>query len=189
MEAKRNKVALDVKLLEARALSELFEYIKESMQEEKYLFKLEELHSLFINRLRCYGIETTKNKTRLKEKILEEFPDATEQTDGKNTIIAFPDGMKRVMRDAMMKQDHSYKAEILSQAAKIVREEALDMKYDKFDGSFKKECQEAYVPPNLGILVSMLLNGVNISETPLYRGAVWSTTLFRVVFHTTPTRM
>ena len=70
LEAKRNKVALDVKLLEARALSELFEYIKESMQEEKYLFKLEELHSLFINRLRCYGIETMKNKTRLKEKIL-----------------------------------------------------------------------------------------------------------------------
>ena len=134
------------------------------MQEEKYLFKLEELHSLFINRLRCYGIETMKNKTRLKEKILEEFPDATEQTDGKNTIIAFPDGMKRVMRDAMMRQDHSYKAEILSQAAKIVREEALDAKYDKFSGSFEKDCQEAYVPPNLGILVSMLLNGVNISE-------------------------
>ena len=40
----------------------------------------------------------------------------------------------------------------------------MDAKYDKFSGSFEKDCQEAYVPPNLGILVSMLLNGVNISE-------------------------
>ena len=42
-----------------------------------------------MNRLEYFGINKQINKTRLKDKVLEKFPEAQEQHDGKNIIIVF----------------------------------------------------------------------------------------------------
>ena len=57
--------------MESQAFIELVEYIDNSFQEDKLLFKLSELHSLYISRLESLGVYKTVNKTRLKNSLLD----------------------------------------------------------------------------------------------------------------------
>ena len=151
------------KLLEAQAISELFGFIEDSIEEKEYFFKLQDLHSMLIKRLQSLGINKEKNRTQLKEKILLQFPDATEQMVGKNVVIAFPDGINDLVSEAMKKRDQSTQVSILAEAAKLLREEVFRKSYASFNGSFSTECQESYLPASLKMFISMVLNGVNIT--------------------------
>ena len=162
--AKNRELPTREALIEARALLELQCYIKESLEEGQHIFKLADLQKLYSARLEQYGINQYIHSTRLKKLILQDFPEAQEQSDGKYTIIIFPEGMRTLLKEAMKTRDQSWKAKILIQAAKIVREEALHEERRSFDGSFSTKCQESYVTPALKHLVSLILNGVNISD-------------------------
>ena len=70
------------KIKESQAFIELVEYIEISVGNDKLIFLLSELHSLFVSRLEALRIHKTVNKTRLKTSLLENFPDAEEQNDG-----------------------------------------------------------------------------------------------------------
>ena len=65
--------------------------------------------------------------------------------------------MKKVMKDVLNEQDQSYKVNILAQAAKIVRMEALAEKHAPFIGTFESKCQESYIPTALKTIVSMVV--------------------------------
>ena len=104
-----------------------------------------------------------KNRTQLKEKLLFDYPDARDKSDGGHVVFTFPQGMKKVMKDVLNEQDQSYKVNILAQAAKIVRTEALAEKHALFTGIFESKCQECYMPTALKTLVSMVVGGVNIN--------------------------
>ena len=52
-------------------------------------FKLSELNMLYVSRLEDLGIDKAINKTRLKLQLLEHFPDAQEQSDGKKRLLLF----------------------------------------------------------------------------------------------------
>lgn len=58
------------KIKESQALIELVEYIETSVENDKLMFLLSELHSLFVSRLRTLGLHKTVNKTRLKTSLL-----------------------------------------------------------------------------------------------------------------------
>lgn len=64
---------------EARIFVELAGYIGMSVKAGTLIFKLSELHTLYVNRLEELNIIKTINKTRLKEQLLEPFPDAQAQ--------------------------------------------------------------------------------------------------------------
>ena len=81
------------KLNESRVLVELASYIEKSVDSGTLLFKLSELHQLYINRLEDLGIKKAINRTRLKNQLLEQFPEAQEQFDDKNVVIVFKKGM------------------------------------------------------------------------------------------------
>ena len=81
----------DEKLNESRAFMELTTYIERAVVSGTLLFQLSEIHSMYADRLVDLGINKQVNKTRLKIRVLEKFPEAQEQHDGKNTIIAFED--------------------------------------------------------------------------------------------------
>ena len=155
-------------MYEARALTELIGHIEESLEGGQYLFKLQELHEMLVNRLKQYGIDKEKNRTQLKEKLLLDFPDASEQSDGRHAVIAFPDEMKKLMKEALRERDHSYKMNILAQAAKIIREDAFKEKTSSFSGSFDAECQKKNVPPLLlkhcGHLKRLAMNVTTVSR-------------------------
>ena len=152
------------KLIEGRALLELFCYIREGLEEGTQFFKLVELKKLYQARLAECGIEKYIHSTRLKEEILAEFKWAQAQIAGQYSVIAFPEGMKMLMKDAMKERDQSWRSKILVQAARIIQDEALHGDRKCFDGSFSEKCQESYIPPALKNFVSLLLNGTNISD-------------------------
>lgn len=84
------------KLNESRAFVELANYIERSVYSGTLLFRLSELHMLYVSRLEDLGIKKTVNKTRLKVQLLEQFPEAQEQFDGINVVIIFKQGMESI---------------------------------------------------------------------------------------------
>ena len=63
-----------------------------------FLFKINDLHSLYTKRLADLGIEKCINKTVLKQSILDYFKTAHSQYDGKGTIIVFSEGMQAMLK-------------------------------------------------------------------------------------------
>ena len=58
----------------------------------------------YFSRLGNLGINKEVNKTRLKSALLDHFKDAVqEQTDGKNVVFIFQNGMSTLMKEALKK--------------------------------------------------------------------------------------
>ena len=93
------------------------------------LFKLSEL-----------GIVKTVNKTRLKDLLLNYFPGAQEQYDGRNNILVFNKAMQYMLKEALRKRDFSEDAIILAKAATIIQNDMFDHQCLQFTGSFPPGC-------------------------------------------------
>lgn len=75
--------------------------IKSSVENYIYIFKLSLLHGLYVNHLHDLGVDKTINKTRLKMVMLGQFHNkCREQSDGKNILLAFNEGLKLLLKDA-----------------------------------------------------------------------------------------
>ncbi|KAG5873612.1 hypothetical protein JTB14_011754 [Gonioctena quinquepunctata] len=143
-----------------RSFVELTSYISTSVKSGILLFKVSEIHSLYINRLEELGINEQINKTRLKNQLLEHFPEAQEQFDGRHTVIIFNEGMRNMLREALKMRDFSEDDVIFAKAATIVRKDIMNHQGFKFSGCFPAQCQEDSLPASFKSLVSMMLNGL-----------------------------
>ena len=85
----------------------------------KHFFVLSELQQLYESRLKDLGLEKSTNHFRLKKHILEEFPDAQEQNNGKHTVIAFNAGLKGLLKDVLKERDFSDDTLLLAKATKV----------------------------------------------------------------------
>ena len=108
------------RMSESRVFVELASYIEKAVDSGTLLFKLSELHSLYVTLLKDLGIVKTVNKTRLKDLILNYFPGAQEQYDGRNTILVFNKAMQNMLKKALKKRDFSEDAITLAKAATII---------------------------------------------------------------------
>ncbi|KAK3883112.1 hypothetical protein Pcinc_012540 [Petrolisthes cinctipes] len=117
-----------------------------------------------MTRLEELNINKQVNKTRLKDRLLEKFPEAQEQSYGKNSVLVFKEDMKNIVHNAVKTLNFSEDALILSKAAMIVRKDILSHKGFTFTGSFSAQCQEDSLPSSLKALVSMILNGSNLKD-------------------------
>ena len=145
----------------SRVFVELVSYIEKTVQSGTSLFKLSEIHFLYMNRLKDFGIS---KGTRLKERLLEHFPEADEQCDGRNTIITFNKGVQSILREALKERDFSEDANILAKAATIIRTDIFNHGNFKFTGCFQSNCQENSVPSSLKLLISLIVNGPNLKD-------------------------
>ena len=68
---------------QARALIELFSYIENCVDEGVFYIKFSELHRLYEQRIETLGFQREINRGCSKKKILQNFPQAQEQSDGK----------------------------------------------------------------------------------------------------------
>ena len=148
----------------SRVFVELVSYIEKTVGSGTSLFKLSDIHSLYMNRLKDFGISKGFNKTRLKERLLEHFPEADEQFDGRNTIITFNKAVQSILREAMKKRDFSEDAITLAKAATIIRTDIFNHSSFKFTGSFPPHCQENSLPSSLKLLTSLIFNGPNLKD-------------------------
>lgn len=108
------------KFKESQAFFELVEYVKDSVCDDKSILRLSELHSLYVCRLDTLGVNKEINKTRLKMSLLEYFPDAQEQSDGKNILIVFKTAIHRLLKHTVLQRDFSEDATILAYASEII---------------------------------------------------------------------
>ena len=122
------------------------------------------IRQAYVNRLRNLGIIKEINKVRFKERILNYFPNAQEQNDGKNIILVFDKGMQQMLKTSMECSNHQEDALILMKAAKIVRNEIFSSNGFSFNASFPHGCQQKSVPPSLKMLVNLLLIGGDIMD-------------------------
>lgn len=149
---------------EAIALAELIAYINESVATGEAVFKMSHLAKLYSSRLEKLGVEVTGrvNSTRLKERLLTQFPELHAFTDGKDVKLAMSSDIGTAM--AFVHDNNSDTAAMcLAKAATIVRKEMF-MKTQAFDGTFTPDCQQQAVPDSLLALVNMILEGPNISN-------------------------
>ena len=146
-----------------RALVELLSYIENCIDEGVFCFKFSVLHQLYEQRIKTLGMERVINRTRLKEKILEFFPQAQEQSDGKHKVLIFEQGMHEMLKQAA-KNDYEGETLLLAKVAKILRKELANFKGFQFDGCFTSRCQQESVPSVLKTFVSMLLNGIDLKD-------------------------
>ena len=65
------------------------------------LFRLADLHSLYVDRLSDFSIHKSVNKTRLKTELLNLFSKAQEHCVGKSTAIVFKQGMENMLKEAL----------------------------------------------------------------------------------------
>ncbi len=84
----------------------------------------------------------------MKERVLAYFPQAQEQSDGRNKVLVFEHGMQQMLKQAIA-CDYEGDALVLAKAAKIVRREIVSYKGFHFDGKFSSGCQQESVPSTL----------------------------------------
>ena len=172
------------KMKESIALVELTTYIEKSVNSGTLLYKLSELHSLYVNRLENMGVSKMINKTRLKSCLLDHFPDAQELHDGRNTIIIFKEGMRNMLRDALRKRDFSEDAAVLAKAATIIRKDIFSHQGFNFTGSFPPHCQEDSLPTSLRSLISMILKGPSLKDADQHDSQACLTAAQTILYNT-----
>ena len=150
--------------IEARAFVELITHVENSIENGTFCFKFSVLRQIYESRLHDLGITKEINKVCFKERVLNYFPNAQEQNDGKNVILVFEQGMQHMLKTSVECSSHQQDALILMKAAKIVRNEIFSSHRFEFDGSFPHDCQQESVPTNLKMLVNLLLRGGNITD-------------------------
>ena len=143
---------------EYHAFQELLQFIEYSVMEDVFLFKIKGLHSLYTQRLTDLGIEKCINKTVLKQSILDHFKTAHSQYDVKDAIIVSNEGMQAMLKNSIQNRHCAKDAQILRQAANIVRKDILDHNRFRFSGKFSKQCQEKSVPMSAKSLVALICN-------------------------------
>lgn len=152
-------------IVEARAFAELISYMETASERGGNIFKLSDLHNLYVKRLHDLNIDKTVNKTRLKQRILSQFLDELqEQTDGKNTLLVFNENIKSLLKESLTSRDVLKETLDLTRVVKAIRKDMFELEGFQFSGSFPPRCQQTSVPPTLLCLVSMMLNGTNIDD-------------------------
>ena len=143
--------------VKARAFVELFTYIENCMEDGTFCFKFSILHQLYEERIKNLGIKNEINRSRLKEKILDYFPQAQEQSDGKNRILAFEQGMQQILRQ-VIKNNYEGEALLLAKVAKVLHTEIANFKGFNLVAAF------LLVVNKNQFHHSMLLNGVDLKD-------------------------
>lgn len=113
---------------EARTLAELISFMESSAESGILLFKLSSLHDLYVSRLRNLHVDKSVNKTRLKNRIIEHYHgEIQEQTDGKNTVLVFSQGVETLLKDALKKRSCEEEAFNFVNVAKYIRNDVFQM--------------------------------------------------------------
>lgn len=174
----------DRKIDESVAFRELIEYIDQCMEDGNHIFRLSDLSQLYVERLKCLGIDKSINKTRLKNSLLEHFNGALqEQNDGKNVILVFGEAISHLLKDALNKRNYNKDAEILAKAATIVRKDIISHKTFSFSGNFSEDCQSSCIPASLRSLISMIINGLDIKAEKKKNSQMCSTVCEMLIFN------
>ncbi|CAG2246636.1 unnamed protein product [Mytilus edulis] len=154
------------------AFSELVSYINEtrSCDETISVYKLSDLCKLYTERITCLGADVSSrvNSSRLKDRIVSNFPDLDAYKQGRENILAFKDDIGPALKRVCL-EDFDNEFVNISKAATFVRKDIFASN-SEFKGTFPKGCQEASVPQSLLSLIKDaqgVVQALDQSETML----------------------
>ena len=138
-------------------------YVEAAIEDEMYMFKVKELRCLYQKQLKEFGYDIETNLSKFKESILNYFEnsDIQEQSDGKNKILNFPEGIKSLLKNAFDVHDCQEEAFLFARAAKICRNELFKEENASSEGTFASNCQQ--LVPTIRLLISMILIGPDLN--------------------------
>ena len=154
--SKSNQPQMPTTDLDELAFAELIAYIDYFLQcEDLAALKLSELATFYQIKQQELGIDHGNvNKTRLKERILEVFPDLTAHIEGRKLLFALKQDIGGVLRAASSEKDTD--AYHLAKTPNIIRKDFLMVK-NTFNGTFTENCQRESIPASLKTLLSMIM--------------------------------
>jgi len=134
------------------------EEVRNSSRNNPAVFTLSKLSDLYEEQLKRHNVKGPfgVHATRLKMRLLENFPGLTAVKQGKHVLLTFNDHLGIALKNIQESPDAD--AVHLMHTAKIIRDEIFSSGF-KFRGSFNEKDQQNSVPPALLALVSMLLEG------------------------------
>ena len=145
--------------MEVTIENELLQFINEEIAGGRRIFALHDLTDIMTERLEQHGINKMVNRTRLKERVLEHFPDLTEEKGIRDRVfLVYSETARKIISDAC--QTPEEESHTLLLAASILRKAVFDHETTfKFEGSFPSGCEESAVPPRLKYFFRQLLAG------------------------------
>lgn len=147
------------------SFAELVMYIEETIMDEDTapVFRLSDLAHLYKSRMEQLGVNlgSRVQTTRLKERLLAEFPDLRAPRKGREVLLVFDDDIGSALVKAC-EFDSDKDALQLARAANIVQREMFGE--PKSFAGFPNGCQESSVTSPLLTLVNMILQGPNIKD-------------------------
>ncbi|KAG1712127.1 hypothetical protein GQR58_002434 [Nymphon striatum] len=161
---KDTSLASDDQTCTGIALAELIFYIEERREEGKVkVFKLADLTKLYKKRLEQLGIDVTRvNSTRLKDQILLYIPDMNPYSEGRDVFLTYSDDVAMVLRQGYEPSRDEISI-MMTKIAHTIRKDIFSQN-DTLSESFDQNSQVDALPKSLLSLVSMLINGPNITE-------------------------
>ena len=151
--------------MSAVVFAELVLYIEETREDEEMapVFRLADLVQLYLSRMEQLGVQldTRVHSTRLKQRLLAQFPDMRAYTKGRDILMTFEENVGAALAK-VCELDSDSDAVHLARAAQIVRRYMFG-EAKPFTG-YPEGCQEESVPPLLLALVSMILEGPSIKD-------------------------
>uniref|UniRef100_UPI00358E1F74 uncharacterized protein n=1 Tax=Myxine glutinosa TaxID=7769 RepID=UPI00358E1F74 len=145
--------------------AELVLYVEEARLDEEtaQVFKLANLVELYQSRMEQLGVklDTRVHSTRLKQRLLTQFPDMRAHTKGRDILLVFEEDVGAALIKAC-ELDSDNDVVQLARAAQTVRRHMFE-EAEPFNG-FPEGCQEESVPSLLLALVSMVLEGPSIMD-------------------------
>ena len=146
------------------AFAQLVAYIEDAKFDAVTLpvFQLSQLGDMCAKKLSEMGIDvaTRINTTKLKNRLLSHFPDTRAQQNGKHVLLIFDEHIGIALSNACQ-QTYDEDSICLAKAASIVRRDMFSSSIAS-NGTFNNSCQEDALPPNLLLLVKMILEGPSI---------------------------
>lgn len=173
--------SISTKQAKARAFAELVMHVEGALEQGTYVFKLAELHAAYENRLKKLSVDFSTNRTRVKGELIDYFQKygIQEQSDGKNVLLIFPEGMHSLLRSVSQIDSETLQ---LAAVAKIIRREIFQAENSfKFGAKFPVNCQKDCLPYNLNLLISMILYGPNLRDEENYNNSQSCLTISQLI--------
>ena len=149
--------------LDELAFAELIAYIEEILEvNNPAVLTLSELVKFFKHKLQELGAEHENvNATRLKERVIKEFPDLTAHSQGREVLLVLKHEIGGILSDAKRDSD----VWCLARVTHILRRDILRVN-NSFNGTFSSECQKESIPRSLLSLIGMLVKGPSTKIDP-----------------------
>lgn len=152
-----------------KAFVELLNHIQAILDKEETtpVFQLSNIKKLYCERIEQLGGDASNiHATRLKNKILDHFPQLEAHTEGREVLLICNEEIGRALK-LTCEHDEESEALLLSKAANIIRKDLKKKESTNFKGSFEPGCQTK-IPDSLITLVSMILYGTKIGNEADY---------------------